>query len=187
MIKMKTLVIHPSDRSTDFLKIIYEDKDYDVLTDFRNCISIGGKQRLINTMKKYDRIIMMGHGTPSGLLNVVDGRFVGYVIDDNFTKILKEKETISIWCNSDKFFAPRHIKGFHTGMIISEVAEARYVLGYTPLDKEQTLDNMEKFSTIVRDCIEKTPKEMQEYILEKYNFDDDVTRYNRKNIIVLEG
>ena len=29
----KVLVIHPSDRSTDFLKLIYEDKDYDVIND----------------------------------------------------------------------------------------------------------------------------------------------------------
>ena len=183
---MKTLVIHPSDRTTDFLKIIYEDKDYDVLTDFRNYSTKKGKQELINIMKDYDRIIMMGHGTPYGLINVYDGAFIGYVIDNDFTDILKEKETISIWCNSNKFFAPRKIKGFHTGMIISEVSEARCVLGKTPLNAKQTLDNMEKFSTIVRDCIEKTPKEMQEYILERYNFDDDVTRYNRKNIIVLE-
>lgn len=183
---MKTLVIHPNDRSTDFLKIIYEDKDYDVLTDFRNCLSIGGKQRLLKTIEQYDRIIMMGHGTPSGLLNVFDGRFMGYVIDDMFAKVLAKKETISIWCNSDRYFVRNKIKGFHTGMIISEVREAAYVLGETPLDKEQTLNNMIAFSTIVRDCIEKTPNEMKDYILEHYNFKDKVTQYNRKNIIVLE-
>ena len=182
----KTLVIHPSDRSTDFLKIIYEDKDYDVLTDFRNCISNNGKSRLINTMKKYDRIIMLGHGTPYGLLNVVDGHFVGTLINDQFAKVLSEKETISIWCNSDRYFIRNNIKGFHTGMIISEVGEARYVLGKTPLNAKETLDNMIAFSTIVRDCIEKTPTEMKDYILEHYNFEDEVTQYNRKNIIVLE-
>ena len=27
------LVIHPDDRSTDMLKVVYEDKGYDVITD----------------------------------------------------------------------------------------------------------------------------------------------------------
>ena len=136
-------------------------------------------------MKGYDRIIMMGHGVPSGLINVYDGRYYGLIIDNQFTEVLKEKETISIWCNSDKFFRPRNIKGFHTGMIISEVGEASIVLGETPLNKEETLDNMEKFATIVGECIEDTPLEMQKHILEKYNFEDKVTQYNRTNIMVL--
>lgn len=182
----KTLVIHPSDKSTDFLKLIYKGKDWDVLTDFRKFTTIQKKQELINLMKEYDRIIMMGHGVPMGLLNIYNGSCLGLIIDNQFTEVLREKETISIWCNSDRFFRPRNIKGFHTGMIISEVSEARWVLGETPLNTEETLDNMEKFATIVGECIEDTPLEMQKHILEKYNYEDKVTQYNRTNIIVLE-
>lgn len=176
----KTLVIHPDDRSTDFLKIIYENhlKDWTIIN---NCFIT--KEELIEQIKSHDRIIMMGHGTPGGLLNP---KHWCYLINDTYAPLLAEKETISIWCNSDQYFKRNNIKGFHTGMIISEVAEASYVLHDTPLNKEETLNNMIAFATIVKQCIDNTPNEMKDYILKNYTFKDDVTQFNRKNIIVLE-
>lgn len=184
----KTLVIHTQDKSTDFLRVIYEHKGYDVLNEFgiKYSYSSTAKKELMKKMKKYDRIIMLGHGTPQGLLNVEDGMYVGYIIDKDFKDILAQKETISIWCNSDKFFRSLDIKGFHTGMIISEVIEAMYCLGKTPLNEQETLDNMYAFATIVRLCIDEEPQVMKKFILEHYNFDDEVTKYNRDNIIVIE-
>lgn len=182
----KTLVIHVQDKSTDFLKVIYEGKGYDVLNEFGLNYSAKDANALIKKMEQYDRIIMLGHGTSQGLLNVDNGHYVGYIIDREFRDILAKKETISIWCNSDRFFGPLGIKGFHTGMIISEVREASYVLGKTPLNEQETLDNMYAFATIVRLCIDEEPQVMKKFILEHYNFDDDVTRYNRDNIIVIE-
>ena len=58
------LVIHPSDRSTDFLKKVYEGKGYDVINDCR--IS---DFDLLYEIIHHDKIIMMGHGTPGGLIN----------------------------------------------------------------------------------------------------------------------
>ena len=71
-------------------------------------------------------------------------------------------------------------------MIISEVIEAMYCLGKTPLNEQETLDNMYAFATIVRLCIDEEPQVMKKFILEHYNFDDEVTKYNRDNIIVIE-
>lgn len=177
---MKTLVIHPKDNSTDFLKLIYKDKGYDVI----NSTKIS-KANLRKAIEKYDRIIMLGHGTPSGLINPNYRIESLYLIDSSFVDLLKQKETISIWCNSDKFFSKYNIKGFHTGMIISECAEQDFVLGKVYLEAESQLKNMEKFSRIVSECIDKTPLEMQEHILKYYTDNDEVTNYNRKNIIVL--
>lgn len=58
----KVLVIHPDDRSTQMLKAIYEGKGYDVITD----CSISHDD-LIKAIEEHDTIIMLGHGTPSGL------------------------------------------------------------------------------------------------------------------------
>ena len=175
----KTLVIHPDDRSTDFLKIIYERH----LNEWTICNSTSiTKEELYKLVKKHDKIIMLGHGCPSGLFNPKTYKLL---IDDSFAPLLKTKETISIWCHSDKYFRKHNIKGFHTGMIISEVGEAHYVLGETPLNKEETLNNMIAFSTIIRECIDNKPKEMQDFILKNYIFKDKVTAFNRKNIIVL--
>lgn len=185
---MKTLVIHPSDRSTDFLKIIYErhlnDKEWTILNESDTLTS----EELKSLIKQHDRIIMMGHGVPSGLIN--PGRAFQnmrmFVIDDSFAKLLKTKDTVSIWCWSDQYFRKHNIKGLHTGMIISEVREASFAIGNTPLDEKQTLENMEMFARAFRDCIDNTdPYEMRKYVLEHYVGEDEVTQFNRKNVIVL--
>lgn len=182
-----TLVIHPKDASTDFLARIYKDKDWDIIKSWP-----GTPANLKRFMDCYDRIIMMGHGTPSGLLNV--GSFYGdepnqfYVIDNYFADLLQTKETVSIWCHSDQFARQYKLPGFHTGMIISEVSEAQYVLGKTPLNAEETLDNMNLFADVVSKHIDNPNLlEMQKLIREEYNRDDPVSVFNRKNIIMLDA
>jgi hypothetical protein len=173
----KTLVIHPKDRTTEMLKLIYKDRDFTVLND-----TDVSDYELMKLIDEHDRIIMLGHGTPSGLLNP---GFGGYIIDSYYASVLREKETISVWCHSDQFFRKHGIKGFHTGMIISEVYEAQAVLGKTPLTEEETWDNMVMFSEIIAKCIDFPPEQMKDYVLKHYVGDDEVTQYNRSNIIVL--
>ena len=175
-----TLVIHLKDKSTDFLKLVYKDKNYDVINEFKT------KKELKDAIRKHDKIIMMGHGLPNGLMNTIHNNCGMLAVDDSFADLLRDKETISIWCWSDQYFRRNNIKGFHTGMIISECGEQAWALGKVHLNPQEQLANMEKFATIVGECVEKTPKEMQEYVLEHYNDNDEVTKYNRKNIIVLE-
>lgn len=183
-----TLVIHPKDTSTDFLARLYKDKDWDIIKSWPG--TPANLKRFINC---YDRIIMMGHGTPSGLLNVWS-HFYGdepnqlYVIDNYFADLLQTKETISIWCHSDQFARQYKLPGFHTGMIISEVCEAQYVLGKTPLTAEETLDNMNLFADVLGKHIDNPNLlEMQKLIREEYNRDDPVSVFNRENIIMLDA
>lgn len=183
----KVLVIHPQDESTDFLKLIYKGKGFDVINDGNYDV-----KKLREQINQHDKIIMMGHGTPGGLINpqywggwLLNTQYRPYVIDESFAELLSKKETISIWCNSDKFFGPRGIKGFHTGMIISECSEQQYVLGKVYLDSKEQLYNMLNFAQIIHNCIDETPEKMKEYILEHYNYNDEVTKFNRDNIIVL--
>jgi hypothetical protein len=111
---MKTLVIHPDDRSTDCLKDIYKGKDWTIITDHNICRSRG---EISKQIKKHDRIIMMGHGYPQGLFFTC--------INPTMVYLLREKECVCIWCNADKFVRKYGLKGFYTGMFISEVDEAR--------------------------------------------------------------
>ena len=110
---MKTLVIHPKDTTTDFLSLIYEDKDWTVITDNIS------KSALKRQIKAHDRIVMLGHGMETGLIG-----FNRLVIDSNLVYLLREKHCVCIWCNADKFVLKYGLKGFYTGMIISEVQEA---------------------------------------------------------------
>lgn len=185
---MKTLCVHPDDRSTDFLKRVYKGKDWDVISSWP-----GDRKTLAKTMRCYDRIVMMGHGTPGGLLNV--NKFYGreepqptYVVDDSFVDILAGKKTVSIWCYSDQYARRNKLPGFHTGMIISEVREAEMVLGSAPLDEKRTLDNMNLFADVVNRHIDDSDLlEAQRLMREEYGRDDPVSEFNRKNIIMLNG
>ena len=178
----RVLVIHPLDKSTEFLRKVYEGKGYDVISDFSHI----NRAALFKEIESHDKIIMLGHGTNHGLLNPGFPNYGwNYLIDAAFAEVLRRKITISIWCNSDGFFDYHGIPGFHTGMIISETAEQQMVLGKVYLNTEKQLENMEKFSTIVGECIEESPEVMKNYILTYYNDRDKVTEYNRKNITVL--
>lgn len=121
---MKTLVIHPQDPTTDFLKPIYQ-----ALPD--TTVVTGGvfKDEIIDLILQHDRVIMLGHGTPSGLLAV--GRFPGdpppwSIIDYSMVPYLRRTENIFIWCHANKFVERHNLRGLYSGMFISEVGEAEY-------------------------------------------------------------
>lgn len=158
----KTLVIHPKDNSTDFLKPIYQDIP-DVTVINGNC----SKNWLRDLIKDFDRVIMMGHGCPSGLFDV--GQFTvtnGLIIDRTFVEVLQTKECICIWCNADGFVKPNGLKGFYSGMFISEVEEADY-FGYDVTQKTVTESN-EKFAQLVSENINNDIEKIYLEVKEKY-------------------
>lgn len=178
----RTLVIHPKDFTTDCLSVIYkEHPDWTVVRDPST-----SEEEINRLIQEHDRIIMLGHGTPAGLLAEAGGwRFGRYIINLSHIPLLLEKETVSIWCNSDEYFRRGGMKGFHTGMIISEEGEEWAVLRKAPLDEEEMNANMELFCGLCAKYINTSPEEMQAGILKEYVGDDEVTKYNRENIVVL--
>lgn len=123
---MKTLVIHPDDRSTDFLKPIYDKLD-DVTLVTGNWTS----KEIIEGIQTHDQVMMMGHGGPGGLFSM--GQFLPgmgfspYIIGIDMVEALSQKDnSIFIWCNADQFVNKHGLKGFYTGMFISETGEAAY-------------------------------------------------------------
>jgi hypothetical protein len=111
---MKTLVLHLDDRSTDFLKPIYEGHGYPVISGEISRLT------LLQEIRRHDRIFMLGHGSPGGLF----GR--SFLIGDYFNRELRKKQGIYIFCNADAFVVRNRLSGFSTGMFISEVGEAAY-------------------------------------------------------------
>ena len=111
---MKTLIIHPKDTTTDFLKAIYKDiKNKLVIRDTN--LELDEINRLI---LDHDRIIMCGHGCPDGLFGTN-----GFIISDENVSTLRNKKLIGIWCNADVFFNKHRLNGIYSGMFISEVGE----------------------------------------------------------------
>jgi len=118
---MKTLIIHPQDSSTDFLKPIYAGiKRKTVLS--KNI----SRDKLLATIRSHDTIIMLGHGSSSGLFNVSGiGKGI-MVIGESMVEELRGKQLIAVWCNADKFIERHQLPALYSGMFISEVSEARY-------------------------------------------------------------
>ena len=178
----KVLVIHPEDVSTDMLQIVYSGKGYDVIRD----PSISDEE-LVEQIRSHDKIIMLGHGTPSGLLAFDRKNFsIRYLINDSHAELLKTKETYSMWCYSDLYFSKHGMKGFHSGMIISEMMEALAlgINGYTDADISKTLVPL---MFAMHDTLEMEDlEEMRRIILERYDADDPITQFNRKNILILQ-
>lgn len=136
-----TLVLHKDDRSTDFLKVIYEGYGYPVMTgDYT-------ERQLVDAIKAHSRIFGLGHGSPSGLFA---NRFM---IDDRFGSLLAEKKDgLYIWCNADAYAARNKLNGLVSGMFISEVGEAA-MFGIQATQEEVDASNY-AFSRAVRQYLD---------------------------------
>lgn len=146
---MKTLVIHPHDKTTDFLKPIYAG------IENKTVITGGVDRKYIREMiKQHDRTVMLGHGCPTGLFSV--GQFkgnIGMVIDYSMVDLLKQQDNnIYIWCHADQFVNRYNLKGIYSGMFISEVGEALYCLSKT-FSQDQVDVSNNLFATVLGEAI----------------------------------
>jgi hypothetical protein len=118
---MKTLIVHCQDSSTDFLKPIYAGiKHKTVLT--KNV----SHDKFLSAIRSHDTIILLGHGSSSGLFNVSGIGKGMLAVGESLVEELRGKQLIAIWCNADKFIEHHSLPALYSGMFISEVSEARY-------------------------------------------------------------
>jgi hypothetical protein len=184
---MKTLVIHPKDRSTDFLTPIYENiPDKTVITgEYPAKMDITELNELIKT---HDRVIMMGHGCPDGLFSI--GLFKnakGLVINNQTTELLMEKkDNVYIWCNADRFVKPRNLKGFYSGMFISEVGEA-WACNVKLENRGWVRESNNKFAEILSKYVNEDSETIKEKVTEEYGLLGEtnlVARYNNERLFI---
>ena len=119
---MKTLIIHPQDSSTDFLKPIYAQ-----LSDVTVITKNTSREQVHKLISSHDQIIMLGHGSPNGLFNVSSIGTGTYAIGGADVELLRNKQLVAVWCNSDQFIKRHQLTNvLYSGMFISEVSEAEY-------------------------------------------------------------
>ena len=189
---MKTLIIHPNDKTTDFLKPIYsgiENKTVDTgdLT----------KDEVKDLITKHDRVIMLGHGTPFGLMAV--GQFIsnpvlidkgeneyysyqlnsGFIIDDSMVDELNKKSNnVYIWCNADRFVDKHNLNGFYTGMFISEYSEAKFCS--VPTFNDEVEQSNELFAKLMSEVINESEFDIYKHIRTHYSLPlSGVTTFNK--------
>ena len=180
---MSTLIIHPKDSSTSFLDIIYENiEDKTVIT--------GGltKKEVNEEIERHDRVMMMGHGSPSGLFSV--GRFnswSGFIIDHTTVPLLMKKEnSVFIWCNANIFVEYFNLKGFYSGMFISEVGEAEYC-GLPGTTQDIVDESNFGFCKLMSNYIEQDKTVIYENIKKEYGLlseNNPVALYNNKRLFI---
>ena len=181
---MTNLIIHPTDRSTDFLKPIYAN-----ITDA--IILNGGatKDQVKELITRCDRVIMLGHGSPFGLFSI--GQFMGsngYIIDESMVDVLKHTECISIWCNADQFMNKHQLYGFYSGMFISEVGEAMYC-GLPGMEQETVTTSNNYFAELLGEVIDEPLSIIYEHIMDNYRLiteDNPVALYNHNRLYLAE-
>lgn len=174
---MKTLIIHPDDRSTDFLRSIYlclHNKT--VIT--KNIT----REKLHKLIQSHDQIMMMGHGSPGGLFNkarVGDGL---YTIGMEEVPYLRGKKLVAVWCNADQFIEHHHLNALYTGMFVSEVSEA--LMFDIIVDQKTVNESNDAFARLLGKQLRLAPEDQSaayKVVLEHYGQlakTNPVARYN---------
>ena len=165
-----TLLIHPDDPTTDFLKGVYRNKSFNVINDpFIDSSSID--EYIID----HDRIICLGHGCEAGLF----GAF-GMIIDSSLAPILKEKDLVCIWCNADQFMVRNKLTGLYSGMFISEIREANmYKIKAT---QEQTTASNDLFATLLGKYLDYKGNILAKLKKEYHIKDNPITTFNSNRL-----
>jgi hypothetical protein len=115
----------------------------------------------------------LGHGTEHGLLG-----FDREIIDSQLVYLLREKECVCIWCNANVFFEKYKLKGFYTGMMISEKVEAD--MEYVHATNSEINKSNSLFAKSIKSAIDET--NMLEVALKEYQGDTDVIEFNRNRM-----
>lgn len=120
------LVIHPKDRTTEVLAMLYDGKGAQVVTDYPSRHLL--KDQMYHLPKR-EWIMLLGHGCDRGLYfreNDEDKNFDKIIIDKSFNHQLRHhgSRLIGIWCHAVDFARQEGLHGLFSGMLISEKAEA---------------------------------------------------------------
>jgi hypothetical protein len=177
----KVLVIHPKDKTTEFLKPIYKNiKDVTIITGGLN------KEKLIEQINNHDRVIMLGHGSSSGLFSMGKFDTGPYVIDKSIVPYLENKENIFIWCHANQFVNSNNLKGFSSGMFVSEVSESIYCK--IPSDQKTVDVSNNLFAAVVGECINESLDKIYNNARHKYGLIKEinpVANYNWQRLEML--
>lgn len=158
--KSNTLCLHKSDPTTTMLRQIYEGKGWDVINDAHEFSS----DTLNELIDRHERIVMLGHGTPYGLMGFISPEQAPH---------LEPKKLFALWCNADAYcntYLPNKKGFFACGNMPSDDGEASCV-GFRVSHKYMD-DNITYWcklcGDVVEQCLEGDADAGCQYIREKY-------------------
>ncbi len=178
---MKTLVIHPEDPTTEFLTRIYANLED--TTVIQGGIS---KSEVHGLIESHERIIMLGHGAPFGLMNPGQFRNSGlFIVDGSMVdSLLRKSSCIYIWCYADQFLETYGLSGLCSGMFISEIREA-YMEGFYKIGRGMIDQSNEKFASILSKYINQPLDILYQSLLLEYEVvarSNPIAKFNFKRL-----
>lgn len=171
--KEKVLVIHPQDPTTEFLSETYRGR-YAIN-------SIESKDIYRSRIGVVERTVLLGHGFPQGLAG--GGKII---IDDSFADLFRNQpNNVYVFCNADCYAWRNKLRGFATGMFISEPLEAQiFNVDVTPNEIEAS---NELFARLMSESIDFCPPEILDFMKTNYNIPGNAAvEYNRNGFRVFE-
>lgn len=135
------IVIHPKDRTTSMLEQLYKNTPHQQID---TSLSKNQLRSLLYKEPVFKRIMLLGHGCPDGLLTRDDDTKDNFrtLIDHSFSHILKKHpgKIFALFCHANLFAEKEHLHGLFSGMIISEMNEAK-LYDIPTTEKELDLEN----------------------------------------------
>ena len=152
------LVIHPIDRTTEVLKMLYAGLDARVVSD--DC-SNKEMDHLLKHTSTQERVMLLGHGSDKGLFfrrddtkNEFDKVIVAH--RNNYMLRRHDGNIIGIWCHANLFAQAEGLHGLFSGMMISEESEAEEY-GIAATHEEILVSNKVMFGKLRRLLDEHVP------------------------------
>jgi len=119
------LVIHPKDKTTSMLSILYEGLEH-------TCIDQSNSKKdichILNHVPRHERILLLGHGSDKGLFSREDDSrddFDRLIVYHPHAYYLRKHggNIVGVWCNANLFAEKEKLHGLFTGMIVTEMSE----------------------------------------------------------------
>lgn len=171
------VVVHPKDPSTRMLSLIYKGiRDVILFDSWEQREEI---LKAIAAAPKEEPVLLLGHGSPSGLYDL---RF-GLIIKDDDAKLLQDRQNLTgIWCYASSYAHRHGLKGFFSGMFISEEYEA-LVNGVRASAKEiekKAIDFSKRFGDMLR--AGKSLEDVATELMDPCHRDSELTLFNYERL-----
>ncbi len=178
------LVLHPEDATTAMLSKLYEGTGAEVITQFGTNAEI---KSALNHLSRSRRLMMLGHGTPSGLIGKNAKGEMRLVVNHSHAYYLRKHgaNIVAVWCYADLFARREGLHGLFSGMIISEMEEAE-MLGVPTTEEELARENV-KLAQRLRMLLDQGVPlhEMPARMLALDDVHSPLTTFNYKNFFYL--
>lgn len=177
------IVIHPYDKTTQFLKPLYgASENLQLCTEQDTNAEI---RRVLNHVAQPDSpVMMLGHGCEYGLFAPVSPAepFGRLIVNGTHVEFLRKLTCFAIWCNANLFAEKYNLHGIFSGMIISELEEADWC-GVQTTPEELECEN-NRLTALLKDAFLNCPSlaDIPDYIKNHAPMDTPLQRFNYNNI-----